>query len=172
VAHADPAADLPTVILALDGKVEIAGTGGTRMVTASEFFLGMMTTAVGENEIVTAIWVASLAGRGASYQKFAHPASRYAVVGAAAVLEAAGGTCKSARIAIGGATVAPTRLTAVEQALAGAALSPESINAAAAETAGALPADLVGDIFASADYRRAVAGTYVARAIAAAASVR
>ena len=172
VAHADPAADLPTVLLALDGKVEIAGAGGTRTVAASEFFLGLMTTAVGENEIVTAIWVPALGGRGASYQKFAHPASRYAVIGAAAVLEASGGTCKSARVAVGGVTVAPTRLAAVEQALAGAALTPESINAAAAKTASALPADLVGDIFASADYRRAIAGTYVARAIAAAAPVR
>ena len=172
VAHADPAADLPTVILALDGTIEIAGAGGTRTVAASEFFLGMMTTAVGENEIVTAIWVPSLSGRGASYQKFAHPASRYAVIGAAAVLEVAGGSCRSARVAVGGLTVAPTRLAAVEQALAGAALTPESINAAAAKTASALPADLVGDIFASADYRRAIAGTYVARAIAAAASGR
>ena len=168
VAHADPAADLPTVILALDGTIEIAGAGGTRTVAASEFFLGMMTTAVGENEIVTAIWVPSLSGRGASYQKFAHPASRYAVIGAAAVLEVAGGTCRSARVAVGGLTVVPTRLAAVEQALAGAALTPESIDAAAAKTASALPADLVGDIFASADYRRAIAGTYVARAIAAA----
>jgi carbon-monoxide dehydrogenase medium subunit len=168
VAHADPAADLPTVILALDGTIEIAGAGGTRTVAARDFFLGMMTTAVGENEIVTAIWVPSLSGRGASYQKFAHPASRYAVIGAAAVLEVADGTCKSARVAVGGVTVAPTRLAPVEQALAGAALTPESINTAAAKTASALPADLVGDIFASAEYRRAVAGTYVARAIAAA----
>jgi len=65
--------------------------------------------------------------------------------------------------------VAPARLPAVEQALAGAALTPDAIGAAAAKTAAALPADLVGDIFASADYRRAVAGTYVARAITAAA---
>ena len=169
VAHADPAADLPTVILALDGKIEIAGSGGTRSVGAAEFFLGMMTTALGEDEIVTAVWVPSLAGRGASYRKFAHPASRYAVVGAAAVVEAAGGICNGARVAAGGLTVAPTRLAAVEQALAGAALTAESMNAAAAKTADALPADLVGDIFASAEYRRAIAGTYVARAISAAA---
>lgn len=170
VAHADPAADLPTVLTAVGARMEIAGAAGTRTVEAAEFFQGMMTTALGENEILTSVWVPSLgAGRGAAYAKFPHPASRYAVIGAAAAVDVAGGACTRAIIIVGGITGMPTRLPSVEAALVGQALTDEAIAAACSKAAGDLSGDLMGDIFASAEYRRAVAGAYVARAVAAAA---
>jgi carbon-monoxide dehydrogenase medium subunit len=85
VAHADPAADFPTALVALGATFDVAGPGGTRTVAASDFFRGMMTTALGDGEILTSIGVPAVAGgRGAAYVKLAHPASRYAVIGAAA----------------------------------------------------------------------------------------
>lgn len=172
VAHADPAADMPTVLTAVGATMEIAGAGGaTRTVAAADFFQGMMATAIGEGEILTAVHVpAATAGSGAAYAKFVHPASRYAVVGAAASVTLRGGVCERAIIIVSGATATPTRLPAVEQALVGKALDDATIAAAAGAAAGDLGRDLMGDIYASAEYRRHVAGTYVARAITAAAA--
>ncbi|MGE3889932.1 MAG: xanthine dehydrogenase family protein subunit M, partial [Vicinamibacterales bacterium] len=98
-----------------------------------------------------------------------HPASRYAVIGAAAAVDVSGGACTRAIIIVGGITGMPTRLPSVEAALTGQALTDEAIAAACNKAAGDLSGDLMGDIFASAEYRRAVAGAYVARAVAAAA---
>ncbi|MCC7035052.1 MAG: xanthine dehydrogenase family protein subunit M [Acidobacteria bacterium] len=170
VAHADPAADLPTVLTAVGARMEIAGASGTRSVEAAEFFQGMMTTALGESDILTAVWVPAIGGgRGAAYAKFPHPASRYAVIGAAAAVDVSGGACTRAIIVVGGITGMPTRLPSVEAALAGQALTDEAVASACSKAAGDLSGDLMGDIFASAEYRRAVAGVYVARAVAAAA---
>lgn len=170
VAHADPAADLPTVLTAVGARMEIAGASGTRSVEAAEFFQGMMTTALGESDILTAVWVPAIGGgRGAAYAKFPHPASRYAVIGAAAAVDVSGGACTRAIIVVGGITGMPTRLPSVEAALAGQALTDEAVASACSKAAGDLSGDLMGDIFASAEYRRAVAGAYVARAVAAAA---
>lgn len=172
VAHADPSADMPTVLMALGATMEIVGaSGASRTVAAADFFQGMMATAVGEGEILTAVWVpAGGAGSGAAYAKFAHPASRYAVVGAAASVTVRNGVCDHAVVVVGGATATPTRLPSVERLLAGKALDDATIAAAAAAAAGDLGGDLMGDLYASADYRRHVAGTYVARAITAAAA--
>lgn len=172
VAHADPSADMPTVLTAVGATMEIAGANGaTRTVAAADFFQGMMATALGDGEILTGIWVpAAGAGTGAAYAKFSHPASRYAVVGAAAALTLRGGACERAIIIVGGVTAMPTRLAAVENALVGTAADDAAIAKAAAAAAGDLGADLMGDIYASADYRRHVTGTYVARAITAAAA--
>lgn len=172
VAHADPAADLPTVLTAVGATMEIAGAAGAlRVVPAAEFFQGMMTTALGEGDILTAIHVPSLpAGTGAAYAKFSHPASRYAVIGAAAVVGVKSGVCARAIIIVGGATATPTRVGTVEAALTGQRLNPETIANAAAKASGDLAGDLMGDLFASAEYRRHVAGTYVARAVTAAAA--
>jgi len=170
VAHADPGADLPTVLTAVGARIEMAGPSGTRTVDAAQFFQGMMTTALDENEIVTAVSVPSLgAGRGSAYAKFPHPASRYAVIGAAAVVDVADGACTRAIIVVGGITGMPTRLPSVEAALVGHPLTDQAIVSACGKAAGDLSGDLMGDIFASAEYRRAVAGVYVARAVAAAA---
>ena len=172
VAHADPAADLPTVLTAHGATMEIAGAGGaTRAVAAAEFFQGMMTTTLGDGEILTAIRVPVLAaGSGAAYEKFAHPASRYAVIGAAAVITMAGGACTKAIIIVGGVTAQPTRLPSAEAALVGTPVGADAVAKAAAAVADGLTGDLLGDIFASSDYRRQVAGVYVARAVTTAAA--
>jgi aerobic carbon-monoxide dehydrogenase medium subunit len=170
VAHADPGADLPTVLCAVGARIEVASASGTRSIPAAEFFQGMMTTALAEGEIVTGVTVPSLGGRGAAYVKFAHPASRYAVLGVAAVVDVSNGVCSRAIIIVGGVTAMPTRLPSVEAALAGKALSAEAIAAAADKAAADLSGDVMGDIFASGDYRRGVAGRWVARAVSTAAS--
>jgi carbon-monoxide dehydrogenase medium subunit len=172
VAHADPAADLPTVLVAVGATMEIAGAGGaTRTVPAADFFQGLMVTALADGEILTAVSVPTLgAGTGAAYAKFAHPASRYAVIGAAAVLTVRNGACERAIIIVGGVTATPVALPSVAAALTASNLSVDAIAAAASKAAGDLTGDLMGDVFASAEYRRHVTGAYVARAVAAAAA--
>jgi aerobic carbon-monoxide dehydrogenase medium subunit len=166
ISHADPGADLPVVLVALAADVEVAVKGGTRIVPAGDFFVGLMATALDPDEIVTAVLVPAV--QGAAYVKFAHPASRYAVIGAAAVVSVKANTVGRARVVVGGLVPRPVRLESVERALKGRPATAATARAAAAGTSGALGDDVMGDVFASAEYRRAVAGTYVAQAIAAA----
>lgn len=170
VAHADPGADYPNVLTAVGAAIEVAGAKGTRSIPAAEFFVGMLTTALADGEIVTGVTIPSLAKAGAAYAKFPHPASRYAVIGAAAVVGVSNGACERAIIIVGGLTAMPTRLPSVEKALVGKALSAETIAAAAAAAAGDLGDDVMGDVFASGEYRRAVVGSWVGRALTTAAS--
>jgi len=166
IAHADPGADLPGVLVAIGASIEIMGAAGTRTLAADEFFLGLMTTALGEGEVVTAVRVRRLKkGEGAAYAKFPHPASRYAVIGAAACVASDKGSCTSARVVASGLVARPTILGSVERALVGARLDEAAIAASSARAGEDLGDDLIGDNFASAGYRRAVAGVYVARAL-------
>lgn len=170
VAHADPASDLPTVLTALDAQFIATGPTGERTIATADFFQGLMATALAEDEILIAIEVpASQHGEGTDYVKFTHPASRYAVIGVAASIVRQGSTCASARIAIGGLVPRPTRAASVERALTGQELSAEIIAAAASTADQDLGDDVLGDIFASAEYRRATLPVYVKRAITAAA---
>jgi len=167
VAHADPASDLPTVLVALDARIVAAGPKGERLIPADEFFTGIMTTALAEDEILTGIQVPVAArGQASAYEKFSHPASRYAVLGAAASIAVKDGTCAAARVAIGGLLPSARRAAAVEKALVGKALTDETIAAAAAQVASDLGNDAIGDLFASAEYRAAMAPVYVKRAVA------
>lgn len=171
IAHADPASDLPTVLIAHEATIVVHGTKGERRVPASAFFQGLMATALEEGDIVGAVEIPEVAaGTGTAYVKFVHPASRYAVIGVAAVVTVAGGACTTARVAIGGLVPAARRAPAVEAALAGKPLTAETMAAAAALTGGDLGDDLLGDLFASAEYRKAVAPVYVERAVSAAAA--
>ena len=185
VAHADPASDLPTVLTALGATFTVSSPDGERSISAADFFQGMMATALGEHDILTAIHLpAAAAGTGTAYVKFFHPASRYAVIGVAAALTTgtAGGwravltpsanreiVCTSVSVTIGGLVPAPVRCGAVERALAGKPPSDEAFAEAAAAVGGDLGDDLLGDVFASADYRRAVTPVYVQRALTTAA---
>jgi carbon-monoxide dehydrogenase medium subunit len=171
VAHADPASDLPTVLVALNARMIVSGPKGERSITADEFFTGIMMTALDDTEILTSVHVpASVRGQGSAYEKFSHPASRYAVVGAAALISVKDGTCSAARVAIGGLLPNARRTAAVESALVGKALSDAAISEAAGKVAADLGSDVSGDLFASADYRAAIAPVYLKRAIAAAAA--
>jgi carbon-monoxide dehydrogenase medium subunit len=166
VAHADPASDLPAVLTALGARFVITGPGGNRTEDAAHFFQGTMTTALGEHDMLTAVEIpAKSPSQGMAYAKFIHPASRYAVIGVAAVLTAGNGKCAAAAIALGGLVPRPMRASSVEKALVGQTLSPEVIAKAANQVAGDLGTDILGDIFASAGYRKAVAPVWVKRAL-------
>ncbi len=171
VSHADPASDQPTVLTALGATFNVTGPGGDRSIAAADFATGLLENALNDNEVLTSISVPSVpSGAGSAYVKFPHPASRYAVVGAAAILAVSGGTCSSASVAVGGVETTPARASSVEAALAGSDLSAAALDAAAAAVGGDLNGDPMGDVFASAEYRRAMASVYVRRALGAAAS--
>jgi len=169
VAHADPASDLPTVLVALDARVVVVGPSGERTIPADGFFTGIMTTTLADDEVLTAVVVPVAArGQGSAYVKFSNPASRYAVVGVAASLTVANNQCSAARIAVGGLVPHARRTATVEKALTGKELNAAAIAAAAGQVGSDLGAEVTGDIFASASFRKAVAPVYVKRAIAAA----
>lgn len=171
IAHADPASDLPTVLVALDARMVAAGPGGERTIHADQFFTGIMTTALSEDEILVAVHVqASGRGQGSAYEKFAHPASRYAVLGVAASVAVTDGTCSAARIALGGLLPNARRASSAERALIGKAINDDTIAAAADQVAADLGNDVSGDIYASAEYRSAMAPVFTKRALANAAA--
>ena len=169
VAHADPASDLPAVLVALDASFIALGPSGERTIAADDFFTGIMTTALNEHEILVGVRVpAAGAGQGSAYVKFSHPASRYAVIGVAARVTVRDGRCAEARVALGGLLPHARRVPSVERALVGTNADTNTIAAAAAAVATDLGRDVTGDIYASAQYRAAVAPVYIKRAVAAA----
>ncbi|MCB0035970.1 MAG: hypothetical protein KDE51_18190, partial [Anaerolineales bacterium] len=129
-------------------------------------------TDLGDDEILTAVEIPSKAsGTGSAYAKLFNPASRYAIVGAAAVVTVEGGTCTAASVAVGGLTTKATAAPAVAAALVGKSLDDDTIAAAAAAIADDLAdVDVMGDIHASEAYRREMAPVMVARALKKAAS--
>ena len=166
VSHSDPASDLPTVLTALGATYNITGPSGQRSIAAADFSTGLLETALAEDEILTGVSIpATPSGSGSAYVKFPHPASRYAVVGAAAIVTVQGGRCASASVVVGGVEATPTRASSVESALAHADLNDQALDAAAAAVAGDFQGDSMSDIFASAEYRQAMAAVYVGRAL-------
>jgi carbon-monoxide dehydrogenase medium subunit len=169
LAHADPAADWPAAILATEAKIVVKGPAGERTIAASDFFTGLFTTALKAGEMITEIRVPAHPGNtGASYMKFAQPASRFAIVGCAALVTKKGGVCDKVRVAFTGAADYAFRDAAVENALTGKA--PDEANIAAAAEKAAEGMDLLSDHFASEDYRRHLAKVYARRALTQAAS--
>ncbi len=167
LAHADPAADAPAVILALDARIEARGPAGGRSIPADAFFTDMLTTALAHSEVLTAIVIPPLgAGEGAAYVKYRHPASGYAIVGAAAYVKFTGGQVSACRVAVTGAGPVATRRSAAEQALIGGDGAAEAIAAAAARAGDGM--DILGDLHASEEYRRAMVAVYTRRALTAA----
>ena len=165
LAHADPAADYPAAMLALDASLRIVGPNGARVVQADDFFQGMFTVDLAPDEILTHVTFDPM--RTAAYAKLHQRASRFAIVGVAAALEVQDGMIASARVAVTGAGGSPSRLAGVEQALAGQPATRGTIAAASAD-AGAGLADLNEDIHASAEYRRAMVEVFAQRALTAA----
>lgn len=170
LAHADPGGDMPAVMLALNADVAAAGPSGTRVIPVTSLFTGMMETAIQPNELLTAIRFQAIdtPDTGSAYAKHHHPASGYAVVGVAAIVQlGADGTCQEARVAITGAGENAARAAGVEQALAGKQLDEATISQAAASAANGLA--LLSDSYASADFRAHLAQVYTQRALATAA---
>ncbi len=165
VAHADPSADLPAVLLALDATIHVKSPRGWRVVNATDFFRGLFTVDLRADEIIARIEFAPV--RTAAYAKLHQRASHYAIVGVAAALDVNDGTITSARIGLTGATPQACRLTGVEQALAGKPLSLASLEAAA-QGAGDGLEEVNADLHASEAYRRAMVQVFVRRALSSA----
>jgi carbon-monoxide dehydrogenase medium subunit len=168
LAHSDPGADLPAVVVALDATLHIAGPGGSRDVQAEAFFQDLFTVDLAADEILTAISVH--ASPTAAYAKLAHQASRYAVVGVAANLELDGERCVDARVAATGVGGYAQRLPGVESALIGTDLDGEVIAAAAEHAADEID-EINEDLHASQQYRAAMAKVFTRRALAEAAGM-
>ncbi len=162
-AHGDPSADYPAVMLALDATFTLTGESGTRDVDADAFFVGMFETALDPLELLTSIAFASAPN--SAYEKFHHPASGYAVVGAAVKLDLAAGRIAAARVAFTGVGDAAFRAPGVEAALAGVWTDDSAaLDAACRDAAAGIEAR--GDTFASGEYRAAMADVFVRRAVA------
>jgi carbon-monoxide dehydrogenase medium subunit len=170
VAHADPASDLPAVFTALNATFHIAGANGSRTVSAADFFIDFFTTALEDGEILTGIEVpGQKSGTGSAYTKLFNPASRYAMVAAAAVVTREQGKCSAASVSVGGLTPKATKAPSVEAALVRNRLDEDTIADAAAAVQNDLGDDILSDIHAGADYRRQMATVFVKRALAKAA---
>ena len=160
LAHADPAADYPATLLALDADIVLRSARGARTVKAGDFFKDVFTVDLAPDELIVAMRVVPL--RSAAYAKLHQRASHFAIVGVAAALEARGGLIQSARVGLTGASTHAMRLDAVERALVGQPPTAATIAAAAAV---ATATNVNADIHASADYRRAMIPVFARRAL-------
>jgi carbon-monoxide dehydrogenase medium subunit len=169
LAHADPGADYPTVVVAAGATLLATGPAGAREIAAEGFFKDLFTTDLKPGEILTAVRVPTYArGTGGCYLKHRHPASSFAVVGVAALVTVAGGKCSRVSLVVGGVTVNPVRARAAEAALTGQAPGDAAFAAAAAKAADSI-GDPLSDPYASGDFRRHLATVMAKRALAAAA---
>jgi aerobic carbon-monoxide dehydrogenase medium subunit len=168
LAHADPASDPTTVVLACSGTVNLQGASGSRSVSADDFFVDLFTVDLEPGELITSIDLPDLGGHKSAYVKMSHPASRYAVVGVCAVLGMDGATCRRASIAVGGATVKPVRSAGAEAALVGTTLDDAALIVAAEAVKADIEDWLIGDVNFPEDYRHEMAGVYLKRAVRAA----
>lgn len=159
LAHADPAADYPAAVLALEAQMECEGSTGARTVPASQWFVDMLTTALGPDEILCRVRVpVQSKGQGWSYTKLPHPASGYSLVGVACLVTLDGEVCREARVAITGVGPKAVRLSKVEQALAGQRLDGSAVAEAAKLASDGLEA--TDDLYASVEYKRHLAVVY------------
>jgi len=165
LAHSDPSADYPAVMLALDADLQLAGPKGRRIVKAQDFFQDLLTVDLAADEILAAIELTPIPT--AAYAKLVQRASHYAIVGVAAAIQVTSGTIASARLGLTGASSHAQRLTDVEQALVGRPASTDTIDAAS-KLAGVGLENVNADIHASEEYRRAMIAVFARRALRAA----
>lgn len=164
LAHADPAAELPAVVTALDAELVVRGPGGERILRPQEFFLGYLTTALAPDEILVEIRLPTTpAGSGWAFEELSRRHGDFALAGIAAVLVADSRRCRMARLAAAGVGPTPVRLRGAEEILEREGLSKESLEAAAARAQELVEPD--GDLHASADYRRHLTGVLTGRAL-------
>ncbi|GCE12607.1 FAD binding domain-containing protein [Tengunoibacter tsumagoiensis] len=165
IAHSDPAADMPGIILALKAEIILQGPDGIRTVAADDFFLGTFTTALEPDELITAIKLPLLpAQTGSAYTKLENKASHYAIAGSAAIVTLDNTrTCTAASLTITGAALQTSRATSVEAALIGKKLDPTLIQQAAEKAPDGL--EFLSDIHGSQEYRRQMTIVMVRRAI-------
>ena len=167
IAHADPASDLPALLLALDYSVALRSQRGERVVPVDGFFQGAFQTDIAPDEILVSLRRGPLPdGAKGSYQKLAHPASGYSIVGVCAVVAMSGGSISHARVALTGVGEVAYRAKAVESALMGTDGSADAVSAAAGHAADGQTVN--SDIYADRAYRSKMAEVYTRRAIEAA----
>ena len=166
-AHADPAADYPASLFALEAEFQLASKGGERTVGVEDFFVDTFLTALEPGELIKEIVVpAEASDTGVAYEKMAHPASGYAVVGIAARIRMKDGKVTLARIGVTGVAGKAFRAKGAEDVLTGSAGDEAAIRAAAAKIGEGEEAN--SDLFASAAFRKHLAQVYGARALRAA----
>ena len=164
IAHADPASDLPAVVLALGATVVARSSKGERTIPADEFFQGPFQTALRDDEILTEIRLPGASDKvGSAYRSLTQLASGYSIVGVAVVVARSGGSISMAQIGVTGVGDVAYRATAVEQALSGTDGSADAIEAAAAHAAEGQT--VASDIHADGEYRARMAQVFVRRAI-------
>jgi aerobic carbon-monoxide dehydrogenase medium subunit len=167
LAHADPAGDLGAPALALDAVMTIAGSSGTRTVSAADFFVDYFTTALGEGEILTSIRFPKYTGWGSHYEKFNRTAQAWSMCAVAAAVRVEGGSIAEARVGLTNMGTTPIRARAVEQALVGQPATAEAVRAAAEHATEGTAAP--SDADAASDYREHLAKVLTGRAVLAAA---
>jgi carbon-monoxide dehydrogenase medium subunit len=169
LAHADPAGELPMVALALDARVTLVSTAGTRVVEARDFFTGPLATAMRPDELLTGIDLAAPAATGCAIEEVARRAGDFAIVAVVALIALDGrGRVSQARLAFGGVGATPVRAIAAEDVVTGHEPTAERLaRAAAAARDGLTPHS---DAFVSGAYRRHLAGVLARRALARAAA--
>jgi aerobic carbon-monoxide dehydrogenase medium subunit len=164
LAHGDPASDLPTVLLACEGSVTVTGSGGTREVAAADLFQDYLTTAVGDDEVLTEVRLPDFDGWGSSYLKFTRRAEDWAMVAVCAMVKkAADGSCEDVRVALTNMASTPIRASATESLLRGSGLEEGAITRASEVAAD--DTDPPGDLNASPDYKRHLARVLTRRAL-------
>ena len=165
IAHADPAAELPAVLAALEGQVTLLGPGGSRVVGPDEFFITYLTTSAEPDEMVSEVWFPALPPRtGQAWLELARRHGDYAIVGLGTSLTLApDGTIEGARLALTGVGATPVRVPSAEERLRGEHPSEGLFREAARLVARDVEPE--GDIHASAKYRRHVAGILTLRAL-------
>lgn len=170
IAHADPAAELPAVMLALDAEFVVRGGNGERSIPAADFFLGYLQTELQPGELLTELRIPGLPARsGSCFLEYSRREGDYALAGVGAVISlAADGTIAAARLGLCSVGATALRPQAAEAALKGQQPGPEAWAAAADAVQQAITEPL-SDIHGSADYRRHLAGVLARRALAIAA---
>jgi aerobic carbon-monoxide dehydrogenase medium subunit len=164
LAHGDPASDMPTVLLACEGSVTVTGSSGTREVAAADLFQDYLTTAVGDDEVLTEVRVPDFDGWGSSYLKFTRRAEDWAMVAVCAMVKkAADGSCEDVRVALTNMASTPIRASATESLLRGLGLEEGAITRASEVAAD--DTDPPGDLNASPDYKRHLARVLTRRAL-------
>lgn len=163
LANGDAAADLPAVLLAMEGSVTVRGAGGEREIAAADLFEGYLSTAVAQGEVLTEIRVPALADYRFGYEKFNRRSEDWAMVGVSALVKAADGVCEDVRIGLTHMAATPLRARAAEDALRGRPLDAEHIAAAAQLAAdGTSP---LADLNSTPDYKRHLARVLTGRAL-------
>ena len=168
LAHSDPAADLPAVVIALRASIITSSTGEHRTIEADDLFVDLLTTSLRSDEILSEVRIPAPAeGSGSAYVKFANKASHFAIVGvAASVTLGSDGSCQDVSIGITGAGASAVRAAAAEAELKGGKADDDAIRGAAAEAAAGI--DFNDDVHASAAYREHLTKVFTERALKAA----